>query len=207
MDTNSADSLKQLWWEGLPLLIAAPISLFSIHCTNEDLVSFTAFFLSKNTKELKLLVVSRPPSTATQPFWMDKDVFKLIMKQKNKLLWKEKMLSAQKGGSSRRLNHKAAQRDSTTDVPTNVHVCMCLPQQASNPGTNIWFRIEVRIHKDINPSRTRDTLHRHIYFYLTLDDFKVKTTVWISLWQGKQLGNSDTVSIYKKDIAAIISDW
>lgn len=117
-------SLKQLWWEGLPLLSQQHQSLYSLSITKMKVwYIFTVFFLSK---EFILLAASKPPSTDTQPFWMDKDVFELIMKQKNKLLLKEKTLrNAQKGGSSRRLNHKAAQRDSTTGLPTNMHVWMC----------------------------------------------------------------------------------
>lgn len=51
---------------------------------------------------------------------MDNDVFKPRHEAKEQT-------PEGKGGSSRRLIHKAAQIDSTTGVPTNMQVCMCLP--------------------------------------------------------------------------------
>jgi len=94
---------------------------------------------------------------------MDKDIFKLIMKQKNKLL-----LMGGEGG-------KARQKGSTTGVPTNVHVGMCLPQQVSNPGIFSWRKRKQEYARTPIP-HGYVTLYTYALFSLTSVAFKVKIT-------------------------------
>lgn len=96
---------------------------------------------------------------------MDKDIFKLIMKQKNKLLFDREQKNK---GTKRRQEPGGWVTKPHKKTVQQVYTCACacrskfLILEQKVPFR--WCRRKPGIHKDNHPTRIRDTLHIHIYF-------------------------------------------
>lgn len=151
MDSNSTDHPKTIVvGRAATPLIAAPISLFSIHYKNEDLIYFYCLFFSLRTqRNLNYLLQANHLLQTHSHFEWIKMFSNSSRSRRTNYSWRKKPI---KKRTKRRRQQQEAESQSSTETVPQVYpqMCMCLPKEVSKPGIKclIKDRRKPKIHND-----------------------------------------------------------